>query len=208
MGGVSLELVGIEIENLRGFEQASLNLEPDISLLVGPNNSGKTSLLRMLDWVFNAPLAQFESSSPVPSEVEDLLRPARDTRNRARRFALMVRVTDGRRHARFRCVAGIATLRVGLRLSPAASLRVNLGPPTRNEGANRDDDAYELLEELRETIEFRLIPATRDAASTSFGGALDRALTRRLAEGAVHERWIGAAIPPRASSNGGRPRPS
>ncbi len=34
-------------------EQASLQLTRPITVLVGPNDSGKTSILRILDWLFN-----------------------------------------------------------------------------------------------------------------------------------------------------------
>lgn len=191
MGDLPAELVGVGVENLRGFERAELRLDQGIVVLVGPNNSGKTSILRMLDWAFNGPIEQFESGADLPEQVLDLLRPARSTGNRARRLTLLVRVTDGRRHSRFRCRRGIARLRIGLRLSPAPSLRVNLGPPTKSEGASRDDDAYALLAELRESTHFRLIPAARDAASPSFGAALETALTRRMNERAVHTQHGG-----------------
>ena len=46
-------LVGFEVENLRGFRRAALDLSNDLTVLVGPNNSGKTSIFRLLDWLLN-----------------------------------------------------------------------------------------------------------------------------------------------------------
>lgn len=180
-----LELVAIEIENLRSFEQTRLDLDQPVTLLVGPNNSGKTSILRILDWVFNGDLREFERP-PISAEVVELLQPARVTRSRARRLTLFIYVADGRRHSRFKCEEGIARLRVGLRVSPEPSIRVNLGRPTRSEGGVKDEDAYALLEELRQETKFRLIPATRDASSPSFSSALDQAIVSRLETGAVN----------------------
>lgn len=181
----ALEFLGIEIENLRSFEQTALDLSQSVTLLVGPNNSGKTSILRILDWIFNGDIREFERP-PVTADVIELLQPARVTRSRARRLTLFVRVADGRRHNRFKCEDGVARLRVGLRVSPEPSIRVNLGRPTRSEGGAKDDDAYALLEELRDSVRFRLIPATRDASSMSFSNALDQAIIGRLETGAVN----------------------
>ncbi|HVD38771.1 MAG TPA: AAA family ATPase [Solirubrobacterales bacterium] len=185
MAGGSVELVGVEVDNLRSFESTALNLERPVVLLVGPNNSGKTSILRMLDWAFNGDKREFEGH-PMKPEVIELLQPARVTRARARRLTLLVRISDGRRHHRFKAEEGVVRLRLGLRVSPEPTIRINLGVPTRSEGGVRDDDAYALFEELREETRFRLIPATRDAASPSFATALHDAITRQLETGAVN----------------------
>jgi energy-coupling factor transporter ATP-binding protein EcfA2 len=188
-----IKLLGLDIENLRGFRRASLNLERQVTLLVGPNNSGKTSLLLLLDWLFNrADIDVLSGNSSPTAEDCALLVPARQTRNQARRLQLRVRVVDGRRHTRFRCVAGVATLRVGLRMSPSPALRLNLGPPRRTEGNQSDEEAAYLLKELRRKFSFRLVPASRDAASERFEATLRAALTARLAERAVHQQQGGA----------------
>ena len=51
--GLQVELLAIEVSNLRGFSEARLALREGLVLLVGPNNTGKTSILRLLDWVLN-----------------------------------------------------------------------------------------------------------------------------------------------------------
>lgn len=50
---MAVQLRAIEIQNLRGFVRATVSLERDVTLLVGGNNSGKTSMLLLLDWVLN-----------------------------------------------------------------------------------------------------------------------------------------------------------
>ncbi|MFL5898404.1 MAG: ATP-dependent nuclease [Solirubrobacterales bacterium] len=178
-------MLGVEVENLRSFERTALDLKRPVTLLVGPNNSGKTSILRMLDWSFNGDPREFEGHPMAPGIVE-MLQPARTTRAKARRLSLMVSIKDGRRHQRFKCEGGVARLRIGLRVSPEPTIRVNLGSPTRSEGGTRDEDAYALLEELRQFTRFRLIPASRDASSLSFSNALNGAITRRLETGAIN----------------------
>jgi putative ATP-dependent endonuclease of the OLD family len=38
----------IEIENFRGIQHTSIEFDPDITVLVGENNTGKTSILEAL----------------------------------------------------------------------------------------------------------------------------------------------------------------
>src|SRR5690348_3999735 len=97
-----VELTAIEVANLRGFKTATLPIRPGLTLLVGPNNSGKTSILRLLDWALNhAAEATMLGEVPLTEEELRLLLPARETRNAARRLVLYVRVLDGRRRRRF-----------------------------------------------------------------------------------------------------------
>lgn len=41
---MTAHLVAVRIQNLRGFADARLDLTRDLTLLVGPNNAGKTSV--------------------------------------------------------------------------------------------------------------------------------------------------------------------
>ncbi|MDF2460826.1 MAG: replication and repair protein RecF protein [Candidatus Saccharibacteria bacterium] len=43
-----MKLVGLELTNFRSYERASFELHPDVTLVVGPNASGKTNLLESL----------------------------------------------------------------------------------------------------------------------------------------------------------------
>ncbi len=185
-----LELRFIQIANLRGFKDATLPLEDGLTLLVGANNSGKTSILRILNWVLNeAKEATLMGDEQLtPSELL-LLLPARETRNAARRLVLGIRILDGRRRSRFRCSGDTAHLRVGLQLP--GNVRLNVGPPRRGETADWDD-ALPLLNELRSEVSFSLVPASRDAQSQSFTTAFRAAVLAKLEKRAVHAGRAGA----------------
>jgi hypothetical protein len=187
---MSLSLAGVEVENLRGFRRTGLDLTRDVTILVGPNNSGKTSLLRLTDWALNSAdpelLAGERDLSP---EEEALLIPARDTRGGARRLTLRVRISDGRRHQRFFADAGVSRLRFRVR---GQRIYLNIRPPTRSEPLGAEADALELLRELRARTSFRLIPASRDAASDRFAQTLMEAMAAKLRERAVHQVVGGA----------------
>ncbi len=74
--GLQVELLAIEVSNLRGFSEARLALREGVVLLVGPNNTGKTSILRLLDWVLNrADESVLLGHRQISSEEYDLLGP-------------------------------------------------------------------------------------------------------------------------------------
>jgi predicted ATP-dependent endonuclease of OLD family len=52
--GADLLLESIRVENIRGFDNMVMAVGERNAVLVGPNNAGKTSVLRILDWVFNS----------------------------------------------------------------------------------------------------------------------------------------------------------
>src|SRR5262245_32412707 len=109
-------LVGFEINNLRGFRSAAVDLSTDLVVLVGPNNSGKTSIFRLLDWLLNhASEDTLCGQAPLTESEQQLLVPARNTRGGARRLVLRVWIRDRRRHARFFVTGEVARLRFRLR---------------------------------------------------------------------------------------------
>lgn len=170
-----LDVAHLRIQNLRGFDDATLLLESPTLFLVGPNNAGKTSLLKLLDVVFNRDLDR--DFVKVSDELLEVLLPARDTRNRARRLTVGVRVEDGRRHKSLQCRDGIAELRLSLTVSDRR-LRANLGPPVRGEA--HDSKAAGLLSELREAMAYVHIPAGRSVDSGGFSESLAEAMTESL----------------------------
>ncbi len=173
--GTKLSMASILVQNLRGFERTRLDLDENVLFLVGPNNSGKTSLLQLIDAVFNWPFErEFARAS---DELLEVLLPARETRNAARRLTIWVRVDDGRRHKAFQCRDGLAELRFTLRVGDR-NFRANLGPPKRNE--SHDEKAAQLLWELRDETQFVHIPAGRSVDSERFASTLAEAMTASL----------------------------
>src|SRR5690606_19419251 len=114
----AITLSSITIENLRGYYNARLTLDRPRTMLVGPNNAGKTSILRLLNWVVNEiDEAIAFQRRPMSLAEQQLLLPARDARHKARRLILSVRMSDARSWSKFACTReGIADLRVNIRL--------------------------------------------------------------------------------------------
>lgn len=79
MTSPACSLRALTIEHLRGFDRAILPLARENLLLVGPNNSGKTSLLRLLNWVLAEADQDLVEGNRILTEAERaLLLPARD----------------------------------------------------------------------------------------------------------------------------------
>lgn len=187
---IECELVGVEIENLRGFRKATLSLERRTTLLVGPNNSGKTSLLRLLDWAINGATAELLEGRREMTEAEGrLLLPARDTRGAARRLVLLVRIRDGRTARRLHAHNQIARLRFRV---TGNSVLVAVSAPKRSEPKSSEKAALELLAAVRNRTPLVLVPSSRSADSERFVATLGAAVRSRLAERALHARRGGA----------------
>lgn len=190
---MALRLHSFEIENLRGFQRALLGLRRSSTVLVGPNNSGKTSILLLLHWLLNeVDESLLRGHRSLTASECQLLVPARSTGNRARRLTLRVRVTDGRQRKRFRCIGDIAILRLDQRQHPTPQVRLRIGSPRRGDKFDTDEIALSLLAQLRREIAFLHVPSSRDAASARFQATLATALTERLAQRAVHQTQGGA----------------
>jgi hypothetical protein len=179
----------VSVVNLRGFEETSVEFRDGLTLLVGPNNAGKTSFLRLVDWFFNeARLETLRGAVGLTHEEAQMLLPARPTRNQARRLTLEVEIADGRTRRRYAPESGNAELRMTVWAN--GEVRLNTGPPRRGEGGNDKNRelALDLLQKLRETTAFTLIPASRDASSQSFQAALRAAAVAKLEKQALHTR--------------------
>lgn len=184
MSKLRCSLAGIRVERLRGFRNVMLSLERSHLFLVGPNNAGKSSLLRMIDWAMNRADEALLSGDRVMSRAElELLLPASDTRGRARRISLYISIHDGRRHKRFLAANGIAVVRLKVTQERVSA---HLGVPKRGESDSSDPRAVELLRALREQHHFVYVPNARDAASSRFKDALVGQARLLLTEALTH----------------------
>lgn len=172
-----MKLTAIRLENVGGFQTAELNLSGD-RLLVGENNSGKTSMLRVLDWIFNSADPSLLNNHRSLTEVErKLLVPARATRNKARRIFLPIAIPDGRTARKYGAVDRVAELRVQFR---AQSTYVMLADPHRGEQPTSEPRAVELLASLQAQYCTLYVAAARDVRSQVFKDALQRVLSAQF----------------------------
>jgi hypothetical protein len=185
-------LIGVQVENLRGFRKATLDLERPLTLLVGPNNSGKTSLLRLLDWAINElDHALLTGRRSLSTAEAAMLLPARDTRGAARRLTLMVSIPDGRRARRFSSIDRVARLRIKV---IGSGVYAAVSQPKRSEPRESERAAIDLLDHLRSSMTLVLIPAARDASSDRFKATLAQAIRLRLEERTLHQQQGGAPV--------------
>src|SRR4051812_4189341 len=97
------------IENLRGFKKVGIDTTHRARFLVGPNNAGKTSLLRILDWAMNgADEALLTGDRGLTDAEARLLLPATETAGRARRITMDIRISDLRVARGFKAKSGVA----------------------------------------------------------------------------------------------------
>ena len=179
-----IELRSIRLENVRNFSDATLHLDRPRLVLVGRNNAGKTGVLRVLDWLLNdLDTDELYELKHAQWDCQDVVTPARETGNRARRITLNIRIHDGR----FR--RGYDTdddnlVSVRLKVGPVSDFKLSakLGAPVRSEGWESDHKAVQLLERLQETYMTRYIPSFRDVRSTRFSQSLRDAFSEALEE--------------------------
>lgn len=179
------ELYGMQVENVSGFTKAKILLNRRSIVLVGPNNAGKTSLLRILEWSFRgADRKLFLGKRELdPSEARTLF-PARDTRNSARRVTLQIAISDGRTAKKFRAVNGIASVRIRILSS---GIYAALGAPHRGERQGSDPLAIELIERLQDHYSVTYVPSSRDATSEYFSELLTAQLRPLLEKRILHK---------------------
>ena len=190
---MSLLIHKAHIENLRGYQRASLGLARSATILVGQNNSGKTSILRIINWLINhAPDSLLDGTDLPTSDDIQFLIPARSTPHRARRLTLEIEVSDGRSYSKYKCKNGIAQLRFNIRQTPHWNIYLAIGDPVRGEKAESQPLAIELLQLLRKEHVFLYIPSFRDGHSPRFKTTLHDAFRSKISERALHSSPTGA----------------
>jgi ABC-type transport system involved in cytochrome c biogenesis ATPase subunit len=194
---LKMRFESIRLENIGGFTTTDFSLKND-ALLIGENNSGKTSLLRTINWVLNElDGLLLESRRELTRDEQRLLLPARATRNRARRVFLRVHISDGRSARKFGANQdGIAEVRIQFR---HGNIYARMGAPERGEAPKTESKATELIERLQEQYACLYIPATRDGGSALFSDLLRTALRQRLEKHMVYDGWGRPAGVPKAT---------
>lgn len=186
----------IRLQNIRGFSNTSLGLDQNKIVFVGENNAGKSSLLLVLDWIFNRlQLEELKSTSPSAESIE-ILRPARETGKQARRIEIRIRIEDGRTRNRFKdglMEDDLILLRINYRKGGNA-LFVKLGSSKLSENPVSDEKAMALIEHLREKTSFTYIPSFRDADSGRFNSTLTDAFRAKLESKVQHSQQGGAPV--------------
>jgi predicted ATP-dependent endonuclease of OLD family len=178
----------IEVENLRGYEYTRLQLRR-LTILVGENNEGKSSLLKMLDRLMQIPASFWDGHLVLTEEDIDFWYPANDTKHQARRFTINVTFTDGRTARRFDSTRDfILPLRFAIYSNGLC--RLNIGPPKRNE--LHDTRAVELLRLLQHQVQLILLPPVRDANSSTFANKVTQNVKQELEKTMRHNQQGGA----------------
>ena len=181
------KLVSIRYQNIRGFYDATLPLEKEKTLIVGRNHAGKTSALKLLEWLINHanPDRLFRNDSLSQAE-QALLLPSRSAHHKARRITLTVNIPDGRTARKFECTDNKAILRVDFRISGTPSAFIQLGEPRKIGRGESHPKARELLEHIQNIYSMILIPSARDAESTQFQNRFRTLFSEKLADRALH----------------------
>lgn len=180
-----MRLMSIRLENIGGFRTTEFHLGHD-TLLIGENNSGKTSLLRVINWVLEDLDEQLlRGRRELSRDEQQLLLPARATRNRARRIFLRVHISDGRSARKFAADdRQIAEVRVQFR---PGNNYARLGAPTRGETPETEANAISLIHRLQSDYSCLYVPATRDGTSALFSELLRSALRQRLKREMIYD---------------------
>ena len=179
----------IEIENLRGYSKTSLRLRP-LTILVGENNQGKSSLLKMFEWVMRS-RHEFWASDRELSDLDfDFWHPANNTKHKARRFSMILRFGDGRAARPYGLRRGDTILwRLAIGMSDR-TCRLNVGPPKRSE--THDGLAQHLLATLQRSTRLVVLPPIRDGKSSTFADKVTRDVRARIDKKVRHSRRAGA----------------
>jgi predicted ATP-dependent endonuclease of OLD family len=183
-----ISIQSIAVENLRGYEHTQLFLKK-MTVLVGENNEGKSSMLKMLERFMQIPPKFWEGDIDLSDEEFRFWYPANDARKKARRFTVNVKFSDGRQARRFGpTIQGVLPLRFAI--SSSGICRLNTGAPKKNE--KHDPRAAELLLRLQEEVQLVLLPPVRDAKSSTFAEKVSRGVKEQLNLKIGHSKQAGA----------------
>lgn len=175
---VDVHLSWFGVENLRGFKKIWVDTGKRSMFLVGPNNAGKTSILRIMDWALNgADRDLLEGRRQLSDDETRLLLPASETSGRARRISMLIQISDLRVARGFKAKDGEARLRLKVNNRHVSA---HLGPPVRGESSTSDPRAVDLLDRLRRAEQWLYVPNVRDTSAGAFRTTLRDTVLERL----------------------------
>ena len=183
-----ISIDSIAAANLRGYESTQLTLS-NLTVLVGENNEGKSSLLKMLERFMLIPVAFWAGDRTLSEEEFEFWYPANDARHQARRFTVNVKFSDGRVARRFNATKD-TTLQLRLAVGSNGICRLNLGISRKNE--SHDLKAADLFAQLQEQVELILLPPVRDAKTSTFAEKITRGVKLNLQKRLSHSQQAGA----------------
>lgn len=183
-----ITIESIAVENLRGYSYTELALK-NLTVLVGENNEGKSSLLKMLEHFMEMKPELWEGDRALSEEDRDFWTPANDTRHKARRFIAYLKFADGRMARRFGANKSKA-FPLRLAIDSSGYCRLNIGPPKR--GESHDIKAVELMRRLGEHVRLVFLPPIRDAKSSTFTKKVTHKVKQNLETKMGHSKQAGA----------------
>lgn len=183
-----LEIKSISVENLRGYKKTTLYFS-GLLILVGENNEGKSSALKMLEHLFDFDDIFWDGNRQLNISEYNFWYPANDTKHNARRFTVSVKLNDGR-YARNFSLKKNDILDLRLAIDSNGYCRLNLGQPKRNEVHDRK--ASDFLSKLKAHVKVILIPPIRDAGSSTFSIKAMRKVKEKILLKMGHSSQAGA----------------
>lgn len=154
----------VDVERLLGFEDVSIEVDPQLQLIAGPNNAGKSSLLRVLEAFFASPTSDdFQRLKPLHDYY--VHGGPRMMSNVVVHFAGL---TDAEREAYGDSVLRNDTFWIKLACSRTGKVSY--------EASRKSTRARELYEQVLQSFSFVKIPSVR--VSESVQGESDQSLIR------------------------------
>ena len=185
----AFRILSIEAENLRGYQYTKLSLKK-LSILVGENNEGKSSLLKMFDYLLRSPIQFWDGDRVLSLEDYNFWYPANSQNHKARRFTINIEMLDGNFARRYKASKDDElALRFAVRSSDG-ECRINIGPPRR--GEVHDHKGVELLQQIKNSTMLMLLPPVRDASSSSFANKVTASVSQKIIKKLNHARQAGA----------------
>ncbi|MBA7647382.1 hypothetical protein ES703_55154 [subsurface metagenome] len=174
---MAFRILKFQFENIRNFARLSIEMKNPL-IFVGPNDQGKSSILKILNFVFNEiPDDAIECRSIISDDLYKQLNPQRDIGHQSRKIIFDIEIKDGRTRKKFGGHLNEKCARLIITLSPQKTLRLNIIKPKRG---HSEDKAIELFKILKEHTCFLLIPAVRGTSLSIFSETIEKLTSQRI----------------------------